>query len=85
MKQLLVPILSDEVEYVGYTPDSFKNYVKTFLPEWADKWTDCLHPSSAGYCYPQYFQWLVNEQLRAGKVMIGSDGDHWIFTDPKNC
>ena len=88
MLHLLCPVFKGEIEYVGNFPIN-KEETKLF-----EEWAKQLYPEvevanfynriSSYYCIPNFVVYRVNQKLKEGKVIIGSDGDNWLFTDKEN-
>ena len=86
MSQLLVPVHRGEVEYIRVDRDA--------LEKWADEKFGLTRieghsnfyddPTGAFYCYPEYQQFLVNEALKAGKIIVGLHSDCWVVTKREN-
>ena len=80
MKQLLLPVRCGQVKYVYYTEVAFRAWLQErFGKDTYD--APYFDPTDSRYAYPEFMQWLINEELRAGKLLVGSDGDSWLFAD----
>ncbi len=88
MIKLFYPIFRGEVEFIGYTAESLEKYFYNRFPYLKGNkhitYYAACRVENDYYCYPQYLSFIINEQLKKGKVLIGVDNDEYIFTDKKN-
>jgi hypothetical protein len=84
---LLVPVKRGSIKIVRVSHDAMRDFVR-LMGKPADlelrALADYYDPTSIEYCYNECLAWLVNRELAAGMVLIGTTSDAWIFTERKN-
>ena len=84
MKILFVAVRG-EVKYVSYTNEDFEAFVRlVFGKEEARSWVDYTVPMDSRYAVPAFRAYQVNEQLKRGMILVGVDGDSWLFAHKRN-
>ena len=84
MKLLFVAVRG-EVKYVGYTHDGFEAFVGlVFGEEEARKWYKYTDPTDKCYSIPAFQAYQVNEELKRGMILVGVDGDSWLFAHKRD-
>ena len=87
-KLLLCPVFRGQLTYTQDTPENFERFLRSTGRQFDSigdrRWSSYRDPTDALYCHSEYMQWLVNEQIGDGLILVGSDGDAWVLTKPEN-
>ena len=90
MSNLLVPVYRGEIEVVRAGSPEKEFYKWGCKHNGLDYDPTVSYPNfydstSSEFCYHEHFQFMVNEKLRNGYVIVGIEGnDGWLFTKAEN-
>lgn len=90
MIQLLIPVYRGEVEYVyphneEYERWAYERSKHILLRKFEDVGTALFYdPLDKFYCLNEYAQFIVNEKLKEGFVIVGMENNCWIVTKREN-
>jgi len=74
-----------EIEYVADNDDEFKSYIRECHSNWLPSkdseiyLSNFRNPLNYQYCYPAFRAWQLNKRLKEGKILVGVDGDSYLF------
>ena len=80
----LLQVVTGEIECVYSTGTELKEYLKEFHPE--KQREDLFEYTNIGYgeyCMPQFRAWQLNKRLKEGKILVGVDGESFLFAMPE--
>ncbi|PIZ12979.1 MAG: hypothetical protein COY53_07290 [Elusimicrobia bacterium CG_4_10_14_0_8_um_filter_37_32] len=83
MKQLFREIKPDEmIEYIqcnSGSSDIIKEYFRIYFPDEQDNWFEYCNYTTKWNCYHNIMAWQLNNKLRDGWSLVGSDNDSFII------
>ena len=85
MKLLFVAVRG-EVKFVSYSDEGFKEFLRqTWGDKAVDRWCDYADPTQSHiYSFPAFRAYQVNEELKRGMILVGVDGDSWLFAHKRD-
>jgi hypothetical protein len=85
MKTFLLRPVRGEIEYIIASDESMLIFIKTVLKKDVGiKLHEFTDPTFANYCYPEYIQWMINEKLKTGYLLVGHDLGCWLVAKNEN-
>jgi len=87
MAHILAPIRGEAI-YATHGQSTFIEFLaatgrNTDDAKYPKTW-DYQDTTSSVYCYPEFRLWVLNTHLSRGLILVGVDGDSWIFATPEN-
>ena len=88
MKQLYCAV-KGEVKYVHVRSEDVLDYAKahSLYKDGENEVTQLYQfedPTRITYIFPLVMPWLIKRELDAGMVLVGVDGESWMFAKPGN-
>ena len=84
MKFLLEPVFEGEIELIGCHKETILEFFKIYFPNNIDKWYEYNNPINNLYCESKINVWAINNKLKEGYVLIGTEGPFYLMTKKKN-